>query len=134
MTGVFVLLRHVELGQSSVQLATFGATPYIGRLVAGSMIRELGPVLAGLMVAGRVGSGIAAQLGSILLRSRWSAPVRSGSSCVRSPSGCARPPVPEPSHRPSLLRQRMAAPRVRRCAASTDAASSAPPATTVTAR
>jgi phospholipid/cholesterol/gamma-HCH transport system permease protein len=38
---------------------------YIGRLVAGSMIRELGPVLAGLMVAGRVGSGIAAQLGSM---------------------------------------------------------------------
>jgi phospholipid/cholesterol/gamma-HCH transport system permease protein len=29
------------------------------------MIRELGPVLAGLMVAGRVGSGIAAQLGSM---------------------------------------------------------------------
>ena len=38
---------------------------YIGRLVTGSMIRELGPVLAGLMVAGRVGSGIAAQLGSM---------------------------------------------------------------------
>jgi len=51
--------------QSSVQLKTFGATMYIGRLVAGSMIRELGPVLAGLMVAGRVGSGIAAQLGSM---------------------------------------------------------------------
>ena len=29
------------------------------------MVRELGPVLAGLMVAGRVGSGIAAQLGSM---------------------------------------------------------------------
>ena len=38
--------------QSSVQLKTFGATMYIGRLVAASMIRELGPVLAGLMVAG----------------------------------------------------------------------------------
>src|SRR5687768_17917562 len=45
--------------QSSVQLKTFGATIYIGRLVSASMIRELGPVLAGLMVAGRVGSGIA---------------------------------------------------------------------------
>jgi phospholipid/cholesterol/gamma-HCH transport system permease protein len=48
-----------------VQMAQFGATMYIGRLVSGSMIRELGPVLAGLMVAGRVGSGIAAQLGSM---------------------------------------------------------------------
>jgi len=51
--------------QSSVQLKTFGATMYIGNLVSASMIRELGPVLAGLMVAGRVGSGIAAQLGSM---------------------------------------------------------------------
>ncbi|HEX5438618.1 MAG TPA: ABC transporter permease [Gemmatimonadaceae bacterium] len=51
--------------QSSVQMAQFGATIYIGRLVTASMIRELGPVLAGLIVAGRVGSGIAAQLGSM---------------------------------------------------------------------
>jgi phospholipid/cholesterol/gamma-HCH transport system permease protein len=51
--------------QSSVQMQQFGATIYIGRLVTASMIRELGPVLAGLMVAGRVGSGIAAQLGSM---------------------------------------------------------------------
>jgi phospholipid/cholesterol/gamma-HCH transport system permease protein len=51
--------------QSSVQLQAFGISALVGRLVAGSMIRELGPVLAGLMVAGRVGSGIAAQLGSM---------------------------------------------------------------------
>jgi phospholipid/cholesterol/gamma-HCH transport system permease protein len=63
LTGVFTGM--VLALQSSVQLQTFGATMYIGRLVAGSMIRELGPVLAGLMVAGRVGSGIAAQLGSM---------------------------------------------------------------------
>jgi phospholipid/cholesterol/gamma-HCH transport system permease protein len=63
LTGLFTGM--VLALQSSVQLKTFGATMYIGRLVAGSMIRELGPVLAGLMVAGRVGSGIAAQLGSM---------------------------------------------------------------------
>jgi phospholipid/cholesterol/gamma-HCH transport system permease protein len=63
LTGFFTGM--VLALQSSVQLQTFGATQYIGRLVAGSMIRELGPVLAGLMVAGRVGSGIAAQLGSM---------------------------------------------------------------------
>jgi len=63
LTGLFTGM--VLALQSSVQLQVFGATPYIGRLVAGSMIRELGPVLAGLMVAGRVGSGIAAQLGSM---------------------------------------------------------------------
>ncbi len=63
LTGLFTGM--VLALQSSVQLQTFGATMYIGRLVAASMIRELGPVLAGLMVAGRVGSGIAAQLGSM---------------------------------------------------------------------
>jgi phospholipid/cholesterol/gamma-HCH transport system permease protein len=67
---VIVLLTGFFTGmvlalQSSVQLRTFGATMYIGSLVSASMIRELGPVLAGLMVAGRVGSGIAAQLGSM---------------------------------------------------------------------
>jgi phospholipid/cholesterol/gamma-HCH transport system permease protein len=63
LTGFFTGM--VLALQSAVQLQTFGATMYIGRLVSASMIRELGPVLAGLMVAGRVGSGIAAQLGSM---------------------------------------------------------------------
>ena len=63
LTGFFTGM--VLALQSAVQLQTFGATDYIGRPIAGSMIRELGPVLAGLMVAGRVGSGIAAQLGSM---------------------------------------------------------------------
>jgi phospholipid/cholesterol/gamma-HCH transport system permease protein len=63
LTGMFTGM--VLALQSSVQLKTFGATMYIGNLVSASMIRELGPVLAGLMVAGRVGSGIAAQLGSM---------------------------------------------------------------------
>jgi phospholipid/cholesterol/gamma-HCH transport system permease protein len=63
LTGFFTGM--VLALQSSVQMAQFGATIYVGRLVTASMIRELGPVLAGLMVAGRVGSGIAAQLGSM---------------------------------------------------------------------
>jgi phospholipid/cholesterol/gamma-HCH transport system permease protein len=63
LTGFFTGM--VLALQSSVQLKLFGATMYIGTLVTASMIRELGPVLAGLMVAGRVGSGIAAQIGSM---------------------------------------------------------------------
>ena len=63
LTGFFTGM--VLALQMSVQLAAFGQTALIGRIIAGSMIRELGPVLAGLMVAGRVGSGIAAQLGSM---------------------------------------------------------------------
>lgn len=63
LTGFFTGM--VLALQSAVQLQTLGMSDLIGRLIAGSMIRELGPVLAGLMVAGRVGSGIAAQLGSM---------------------------------------------------------------------
>ena len=63
LTGFFTGM--VLALQSSVQLKTFGATMYIGDLVVGVDDPRAGPVLAGLMVAGRVGSGIAAQLGSM---------------------------------------------------------------------
>ena len=63
LTGFFTGM--VLALQGSFQLQAFGQTALLGRLIAGSMVRELGPVLAGLMVAGRVGSGIAAQLGSM---------------------------------------------------------------------
>src|SRR5918998_1217117 len=56
LTGIFTGM--VLALQSSVELAAFGATAYVGRLVSASAVRELGPVLTGLMVAGRVGSGI----------------------------------------------------------------------------
>src|SRR5947209_7892156 len=48
-------------------LRAFGARPYVGRLVCVSMVRELGPVLTALMVTGRVGSGMAAELGSMVV-------------------------------------------------------------------
>jgi phospholipid/cholesterol/gamma-HCH transport system permease protein len=51
--------------QSSVELNKFGADVYIGNLVGASMVRELGPVLCALMVAGRAAAGIAAELGSM---------------------------------------------------------------------
>lgn len=63
LTGLFTGM--VLALQASVQLAPFGATLYVGRFVAASMLRELGPVLSGIMVAGRVGAGIAAELGSM---------------------------------------------------------------------
>lgn len=45
------------------QLQLFGADPYIVNLLGLSVIRELGPVLAALLVAGRSGSTITAQIG-----------------------------------------------------------------------
>ncbi|RMF92579.1 MAG: ABC transporter permease [Nitrospinota bacterium] len=51
--------------QTSYAMALFGAKLYVGPVVALSMVRELGPVLTALLVGGRVGSGITAQLGSM---------------------------------------------------------------------
>ncbi|HXG95405.1 MAG TPA: ABC transporter permease [Blastocatellia bacterium] len=48
-------------------LKTFGATGVTGQLVMTSLVREMGPVLASLMLAGRVGSSIAAELGSMVV-------------------------------------------------------------------
>lgn len=63
LTGLFTGM--VLALQSSVELTKFGADIYIGNLVGASMVRELGPVLCSLMVAGRAASGIAAELGSM---------------------------------------------------------------------
>lgn len=63
LTGLFTGM--VLALQSSVELTRFGAEAFIGNLVGASMVRELGPVLSALMVAGRAASGIAAELGSM---------------------------------------------------------------------
>ena len=64
LTGLFTGM--VLALQTAVQLKIFGASIYVGKVVALSMIKELGPVLSSLMVAGRAGSGIAAELGSMV--------------------------------------------------------------------
>ena len=49
--------------QGDYTLSKFGANAYVGSMVALSLIRELGPVLTALMVIGRAGSAITAELG-----------------------------------------------------------------------
>ncbi len=51
--------------QTAYALAEFGAKLYIGEIVSLSLVRELGPVLTSLMVGGRVGAGITAEIGSM---------------------------------------------------------------------
>ena len=65
LTGFFT--GAVLALQSGLTLDQFGARPFVGRLVSASMIKELGPVLTGLMLTGRVGSGIAAEIGSMVV-------------------------------------------------------------------
>src|SRR5579864_2829056 len=52
---------------SATTLSRFGATTVIGQLVSIGIVRELGPVLAGLVVAGRNSSGMASELGSMIV-------------------------------------------------------------------
>ena len=51
--------------QTSLQLRQFGSEALLGNLVAVAMVREAGPVLGALAAAGRVSSGIAAELGTM---------------------------------------------------------------------
>ncbi|NQT90909.1 MAG: ABC transporter permease [Candidatus Omnitrophica bacterium] len=51
--------------QSAYQMQRISAQMYIASLVALSMVRELGPVLTALVVAGRVGASITAELGTM---------------------------------------------------------------------
>jgi phospholipid/cholesterol/gamma-HCH transport system permease protein len=63
LTAVFSSM--VMTVQFAVQMARFGAKEYVGNVVSLSLVRELGPVLTALMVGGRVGAGIAAEVGSM---------------------------------------------------------------------
>lgn len=65
LTGFFT--GGVLALQSSKSLKAFGAVHLTGQLVSLSLIKELGPVLTALMVTGRVGSGIASELGSMVV-------------------------------------------------------------------
>lgn len=51
--------------QAAYQLKQFGAVMYTGALVSVSMARELGPIVTAIVIAGRVGASITAQLGTM---------------------------------------------------------------------
>ena len=81
LTGTFTGM--VLALQSGVTLDKFGARSMVGQLVSASMVKELGPVLTALMVTGRVGSGIAAELGSMMVTDQISALRALGTDPVR---------------------------------------------------
>src|SRR6266545_8417318 len=81
LTGMFTGM--VLALQSGITLDQFGARSMVGRLISASMVKELGPVLSGLMVSGRVGSGIAAEIGSMLVTDQIAALRALGTDPVR---------------------------------------------------
>jgi phospholipid/cholesterol/gamma-HCH transport system permease protein len=67
-----VVLTGLSIGaelalNSANTLQRFGSLSLIGQLVSVGMVRELGPIITGLMVAGRNSSGMASELGSMLV-------------------------------------------------------------------
>jgi phospholipid/cholesterol/gamma-HCH transport system permease protein len=69
--------------QTAYALADFGGKLFIGKVVSLSLVRELAPVLMALMVGGRVGAGITAEIGTMkvteqidALRAMATSPVR----------------------------------------------------------
>ena len=69
---IIILLISLFIGmalslQLSAELSSLGLKMYIGKVVGISIIREIGPVLTALVYAGRVGSGMASELGSMVL-------------------------------------------------------------------
>src|SRR6202045_2285096 len=65
LTGFFT--GGVLALQTANTLERFGSLSLVGQLVSTSMVRELGPVLTSLMVAGRNSSGMASELGSMVV-------------------------------------------------------------------
>jgi phospholipid/cholesterol/gamma-HCH transport system permease protein len=81
LTGFFT--GGVLILQAYPTLAYYGAQSQAGQGVATSLIRELGPVLTALMVSGRVGSAISAELGSMVVSQQIDAMRALGTSPIR---------------------------------------------------
>ncbi|MEW6362627.1 MAG: MlaE family ABC transporter permease [Pyrinomonadaceae bacterium] len=81
LTGFFT--GGVLVLQTFPTLEYYGVQSESGRSVATSLIRELGPVLSALMVSGRIGSAIAAELGSMVVSQQIDAMRAFGTNPVR---------------------------------------------------
>lgn len=81
LTGLFT--GGVLALQTYRTLQTFGEVDILGEAVALSVVRELGPVLTALMVAGRNSSGIASELGSMLVSEQIDAMRALGTDPIR---------------------------------------------------
>jgi phospholipid/cholesterol/gamma-HCH transport system permease protein len=81
LTGTFIGM--VLAVQSYSQFRAFGFETRLGALINLSMCRELGPVLAATMLAGRVGSAIAAELGTMRVTEQIDALVSMGVNPIR---------------------------------------------------
>ena len=81
VTGLFVGL--ILAVQTFVQFEAVGLASYLGSVINMSVVRELGPVLAGVMLAGRVGGALTAELGTMYVTEQIDALRTMGTDPVR---------------------------------------------------
>jgi len=68
IVGLISLLMGLIMAfMSSLQLRQFGANIYVASLVAIAMVKELGPIMTAILVAGRSGSAFAAEIGTMIV-------------------------------------------------------------------
>jgi phospholipid/cholesterol/gamma-HCH transport system permease protein len=66
VAGITTIFTGMVLAlQTALSLPALGIKYYIGSVVAKSLVRELGPVLTALIVGGRIGSGMTAEIGTM---------------------------------------------------------------------
>ena len=81
LTGFFI--GAVMVMQTAAQFERFGQTALTADVVSLALVRELGPSITGLLVAGRNSSGIASELGSMLVTEQVDAMRAMGTDPVR---------------------------------------------------
>jgi len=81
LTGFFI--GAVMVLQTAAQFERFGQTALTADVVSLALVRELGPSITGLLVAGRNSSGIASELGSMLVTEQVDAMRAMGTDPVR---------------------------------------------------
>jgi phospholipid/cholesterol/gamma-HCH transport system permease protein len=81
LTGTFIGM--VLAVQSFYQFRTLGLETRLGAVINMSLVRELGPVLAATMLAGRVGSSMAAELGTMRVTEQIDALSAMGANPIR---------------------------------------------------
>jgi phospholipid/cholesterol/gamma-HCH transport system permease protein len=84
IVGLISLLLGLILAfMSSLQLKQFGANIYVASLLAISIVKELGPIMTAILVAGRSGSAYAAEIGTMMVNEEVDALTTMGFSPVR---------------------------------------------------
>jgi len=80
---ISLLLGLIIAFMSSLQLKQFGANIYVASLLAIAMVKELGPIMTAILVAGRSGSAFAAEIGTMVVNEEVDALVSMGFDPVR---------------------------------------------------